>query len=320
MEELIFKNENQRCLDEVLRGIMAAQPGKFRRMEDEFSYTLLKKILRDDRVRILVSGGGGRGPFFEGLVGEGMADAMVSGEFDCAPNAYMIYRTAKEIDCGKGVLLLTNNYMGDYLNNDMAQELLEAEGISSRVCYASDDVYSAGGEPKECRGGLCGISFMMKTASAAAKAGASLEEVYKIAEKANRRTRSLSLLYNREENQIEFGRGFSGERAAEYMAYCDTDIIAEKAAEVLLKELDKYESDTVHVMINRMLYMSYAEGYIMLNALRKALEKRKRSIGICTAGNYLDVYHANGCIVSLIAADEELGKYMKYVNGFDFAI
>ncbi len=320
MKELIFKNRDRQCLDEVLKGIMAAQPGKFRRIENEFSFILTKSLIRDEKVQVIVNGGGGRGPFFEGLVGEGMADAMVSGDFNCAPNAYMIYQTAKEINRGRGVLLLTNNFMGDYLNNDMAQELLEAEGISSRVCYASDDVYSARGESKECRGGLCGIGLMMKTASAAAETGASLEEVYRITEKANKRIRSLTILYNNEKDRIEFGNGFSGEKAAEYMEHCDADIIAEKAVEVLLKELGKYRGDRIHVMVNRMLYMSYAEGYIMLNAFRKALEKQECRVGICTAGNYFDVYDASGCVVSLMVSDDELEQYMKYVNGFDFAM
>ncbi len=320
MKKLIFRNTDQQCLDEVLKGIMAAQPGKFRRIGSEFGYTLTKSQLRSDKVQIIVNGGGGRGPFFEGLVGEGMADAMVSGDFNCAPNAYMIYQAAREIDRGKGVFLLTNNFMGDYLNNDMAQELLQAEGIASKVCYVSDDIYSARGEPKECRGGLSGIGLIMKTASAAAEKGASLEEVYRIAEKANRRIRSLTFLYNNETNRIEFGNGFSGEKAVEEIECCDVDTIARKVADILLGELDKYRSDMIHVMINRMLYMSYAEGYIILNALKKALEEQKCRVGICTTGNYLDVFDYNGCIVSLIAADEELEKHMKYVNGFDFAI
>ncbi len=104
------------------------------------------------------------------------------------------------------------------------------------------------------------------------------------------------------------------------MEHCDADIIAEKAVEVLLKELGKYRGDRIHVMVNRMLYMSYAEGYIMLNAFRKALEKQECRIGICTAGNYFDVYDASGCVVSLMVSDDELEQYMKYVNGFDFAM
>ena len=58
---------------------------------------MTKSLIRDEKVQVIVNGGGGRGPFFEGLVGEGMADAMVSGDFNCAPNAYMIIRRRKKL-------------------------------------------------------------------------------------------------------------------------------------------------------------------------------------------------------------------------------
>ena len=56
------------------------------------------------------------------------------------------------------------------------------------------------------------------------------------------------------------------------------------------------------------------------SSVGKALEKQECRVGICTAGNYFDVYDASGCVVSLMVSDDELEQYMKYVNGFDFAM
>lgn len=61
---------------------------------------------------------------------------------DSAPNAYVLYEMAKNIDCGKGILFLTNHYMGDYLNNDMAVELLAHDNINAAMCCISDDILS----------------------------------------------------------------------------------------------------------------------------------------------------------------------------------
>lgn len=320
MKKMIYVNKDRDPLKETVEGILDSRPDILKSVENEYSHVCVKKRMPEKQVRILVNGGGGRGPFFEGCVGEGLADAAVSGDFNCAPNAYMIYQIAKQIDCGKGVLLVTNHFMGDYLNNDMARELLEAEGISVKVCYVSDDIYSARGEAKEARGGLCGIGFILKIAAAAAKSGNSLEEVYRISEKANDRIRSLAFCYNEKSGKIELGNGFSGEAPAEILPLMDADSLAERIVSVILRELQKYENKKIHIMMNRMFYMSYVEGYIMLHAVKEVLKRRKFEIGFCTAGLYFDAFDYNGGILSILAADEELEQYIYSVNGFDFTI
>lgn len=112
-------NSVEIALDEMIKGILLAQPQEFERIDNDYSYALIRKKRVADRIRIMVNGGGGWGPMFPGFVGEGLADAMVHGDFNCAPNAWLIYETAYRIHTGKG------------------------------VCYASDDVCSAKGEEKE---------------------------------------------------------------------------------------------------------------------------------------------------------------------------
>ena len=174
-------NARDRALDESMKGIFAAQPDEFVRLPGEYSYTLYRKRLKRDRVQIVISGGGGAGPLFPGFVADGLADAISHGDFGCAPNAYSLYEVGKAIHQGKGILYMTNNFAGDFLNNDMAQELLVTEGIPAKVAYASDDIFSAQGEPKEKRGGLSGIGLMMKAASGAADRGMGLDEVLAVA-------------------------------------------------------------------------------------------------------------------------------------------
>jgi dihydroxyacetone kinase-like protein len=49
---------------------------------------------------------------------------------------------------------MTNNFAGDFLNNDMAVELLESEGIPSKVTIVVMTFSVLQVEPRENRGGL----------------------------------------------------------------------------------------------------------------------------------------------------------------------
>lgn len=313
-------NDKEKILDEVLQGILFAQKDTYIRVENEFSYILHRKDMEEGKVQIILSGGAGKGPLFEGFVGKDLADAMVIGEFDCAPNAYALYDTAKRIEKGKGVLFLTNNYSGDYLNNDMAMELLTNDGVPSKLILVSDDMFSAKGEGKESRGGLSGIGMLTKIASEAANQGLTLEEIYTIIQKANDRMRSITVCINEQTNQLEYGAGFSGEAPSIVEDFISADQLAERVVEFTLKELKKYESNQIYFMVNRMCRMSYVEGYVVLVAIKKALEASGCTVSGAAVGGYYDIYHSNGCIVTILAADAEMEQFIKTVKGYDFTI
>ncbi len=313
-------NNKEEVLGEVLEGIMFTQPDAYIRMINEFSYILYRKNMDDKKVKIIASGGAGRGPLFEGFAGEGLADAVVTGDFNCAPNAYALYDVARTIDRGRGILFLTNNYAGDYLNNDMAVELLSKEGISSGMVLVSDDIFSARGEPKDKRGGLSGIGILIKIASAAAEDGLSLEEVLRITQKANDRIRTAAVCMNDDLDLMEFGAGFSGEAPVITEKFQSADRLAESAIEKIMGELDSYQGGRIYLNVNRMRQMMYVEGYVVLMSLKRKLEKKGYSLIGASVGGYYDAYDANGCIISLLSADSELEKYIKPAKGYDFTI
>ena len=314
-------NTRETALSEAIAGILTAQPDDYVQIPNLYSFTLHRKHIKENRVQVVTSGGGGYGPQFPGFVGEGLADAVSHGDFDCAPNAYSIYEVSKIIDRGRGVMLITNHFTGDYLNNDMAQELLATDGIDSRVCYASDDRFSARGEAKEKRGGLSGIAMLIKVAAAAADAGLDLEEVFRITEKANDRLRTVTVRVSDDNKTMDFGAGFSGEAPAEVMDFVSADHLAQQAVAFAMDELAQYrEGARIHVMINRMAAMSYLEGYVVLTAVKKALEQAGYAVGRCSAGCYFDAFDANGCMISMMAADAELETYLLPVCGYDFSL
>jgi dihydroxyacetone kinase-like protein len=313
-------NSKESALNELINGVMAAQPGKFVRMENLYSYVLYKSNIADDRVQIVISGGGGYGPLFPGFIGEGLADAVCFGDFNCAPNAYALYTVAKTINRGKGILFLTNNFTGDYLNNDMAKELLHLDGIESQVSYASDDIFSAKGEPKDKRGGLCGIGTLIKIASSAANKGLNLNDVYRVVQKANDRIRSLTVCLNQENMQMEFGNGFSGEAPTFVNDFVSADDLAANVIKHILKELKEFKNSRLYFTVNRMIGMSYLEGYVVLQSIKRQLEELGYVVGGCAVGGYFDAYNSNGCIISILAADDELEQYLNIVTAYDFTV
>ena len=76
----------------------------------------------------MIGGGSGHEPLFPGYCGAGLADAVACGNICASPNPELITKAAQAVDQGKGVLFVYNNYAGDNLNFDMAEEMCRAEG------------------------------------------------------------------------------------------------------------------------------------------------------------------------------------------------
>ncbi|MDO4272996.1 MAG: dihydroxyacetone kinase subunit DhaK [Eubacteriales bacterium] len=311
-------NSKESAHEEALQGIMLANPGKYTRLPSEYGYGLYRNNLRDGQVRIIINGGGGYGPMWAGFADNGLADAMVHGNFDSAPNAFVLYEMAKAVDCGCGVLFLTNHFMGDYLNNDMAVELLAHDGIPAKLCCVSDDILSCEGEAKEARGGLHGIGQICKICGAAAREGLSLDEIWGLAEKANSRLRSVSV--NIREGMILFGEGFSGEPAVKTSPYQSVDQMVREACGILLEEMEQWRDDSFYLSVNSHCGVGYTESFVILNSAVQWLKEQGLKMWGCGAGTYFDVYEGTGCMISLIACDEEMRKYLHPEKGYGFVI
>lgn len=311
-------NSREKALDEALKGIMRARPGKYTRLPSEYGYGLYRNDLAEGQVRIIVDGGGGYGPMWSGFAEDGLADAIVHGNFDSAPNAYVLYEMAKMIDCGKGVLFLTNHYMGDYLNNDMAVELLAHDGIKAAMCCISDDILSCEGEPTENRGGLHGIGQVCKICAGAAKDGYSLEQLSELAHKANSRLRSVAL--NVRDGKVFLGEGFSGEPAVRESPFESVDQMFSHAIDIFMEEMKEWKEAPVYLSINNHCDVGFTESMVLLESAAEQLEKRNIRICGCAAGTYFDVFDGKGCMISLISCDAEMEKYISPVSGYGYVI
>lgn len=281
---------------------------------------LVKRNPTPDRFAVIISGGAGNGPLFPGYVAEGLADAASVGGPFSAPNAYAIYEVAKELGKEKGVLLLYNNFAGDYLNNDMAQELLEQEGIRVETVISNDDVATALGEPREDRNGRCGIALLIKLAGALSKAGMDLSEAAQLLRYANTRLGTISVHVNHEAEEIYYGPGFSGEPPLLVETHMDMEKTAQRVAQILLGDLKPQEGEKLFLLVNRLRLTSYADSYIMANVMTRELEKHHQvaQLRVAPFSNITDQY---GFDFSILCMNEETAKLMDtYIASDSFII
>lgn len=304
------------ALGQAFDGFAAVHGQSFKKLQTKYGYAIYRTDCSNHKVRIIMNGGGGYGPMWLGFAANKLADAIVEGEFNSAPNAYVLYEMAKKIDDGAGVLFLANNFMGDYLNNDLATELLEREGIAAKAIFISDDICSAPREKRIKRGGLHGIGQVCKAASYAASEGDDLQTVYiKTQEIANRvRTVSVQL----RDQTAYFGCGFSGEPSVFDMKYENIQEVLQKACDMLIKEMDPWPDDNIYVSINTNRMVGYTEGCWLSGKLCNILtDYYGRTITACAFGTYFDVFSDEGFMICLLPVERE-AKWITPVetNGF----
>lgn len=312
-------NGRENAMDQAMEGILLLRKDEIARYDTKYGYGLYRKTPEPGRVQIILNGGGGFGRMWPAMICDGLADAAVHGELETAPNAYTLYEVAKRIDQGRGVLFLCNHFMGDYLNNDMAVELLGYDGYQAKAWYVKDDILSARKENAGERGGLVGILFLAKLLTGAAKAGYSLEELVGLAEEAMKSMGSVSICLDDGSGELLYGKGFSGEAPKVCEPFTNVEEMAAKALELLIAELPE-KGGRVHVLLNRLRLMSYTEGAIVLKAVERELKLRGYTCGHFAMGDYFDVFTQNGCILSLMLAEEKWEPWLLPVQGYDYTV
>ena len=300
--------------------MLKAHPGRWRLFDSQIaSATLVSSQDVADRVAVIISSGGSDGPWSPGFVGAELADAVVVGAPFTAPNAYAIYEVAKSLDTGRGVILLYNNFMGDYLNNDMAQELLALEGHRAIQIPVHDDMGMARGEAREYRGGRSGSALMTRIAGTASRAGLSLDEMAALLTKANSRMSTLCVSVNTESNLVTFGKGFSEEPGFE-SGEMGMREAAEETIRLMTEDLSPKPDEQVLLMVNPLRLAGYDEAYVMGNYLYDSLSAKYPVLKM-NVGAYIHILDGYGFTVTLLCADSELRPYLEgTVQGDGFCI
>ena len=290
-------------------GMAQAYPNRWQVMEGNAnSAALVTRTPQPGRVNIVVSGGAAGGPLFAGYVGPGLADAAVAGGPYAAPNAYTLYETAKYLGREKGVLLVYNNFAGDFLNNDMAEELLAMDGVDAASVALCDDMASALGSPRSQRGGRCGVPYLLKAASRCAQEGMGLAAIQQVAQEINQRTATLSTVVDFEKGEIAFGAGFSGEPGIRTETHMDMERMVAQALDMLVEDLHPLPQERLYVLINRLQNTAYTDGYLAAHFAGEHLAPLGvAQMRVAAFSNILDAY---GFTFTILCAKESLWPYL----------
>lgn len=320
MKKLI--NDPKNVVEEMIEGYVKAHPNHIKQLPENDRALVSTKNTIKDKVGVLIGGGSGHEPAFMGYVGEGMADGVAVGNIFASPSPDPILEVTKAIDKGAGVVYLYGNYAGDVMNFGMAAEMADLEeDINVGMALASDDVASAPKDEKEKRRGIAGEFFIYKAAGAAADLGYKLDDVVRIAKKANENTRSMGVglspcslpqtgepSFEIGENEMEIGLGHHGEQGIEKGPLESADRVADRLVNDILADIELKKGDKVSVLVNGLGSTPKMELYIVFRRVEKVLSELGIELYRSYVGDYITSLEMGGCSVTLMKLDEELIK------------
>jgi dihydroxyacetone kinase len=304
--------------NDVIKGFAAAYPQYVQRVEGASGFVRAGGPL-EGKVSLVIGGGSGHYPSYNGVVGTGFADGAVLGGVFASPSAEQVYRIAKAADGGAGVVLGFGNYAGDRLNFGVAAERLIAEGIDTRVVWVTDDVASASREEQEKRRGIAGTFTVYKMAAAAAEDGANLDEVERVMRAANAATYSFGVafdgctlpgadkpLFTVDEGHMDFGLGIHGEPGITSAPWMSAKDLASRLVEAVLAERPEGASGRAAVLVNGLGATKYEELFVLYGHVNELLEAAGVVQVSPEVGELVTSLDMAGCSLSVTWLDEEL--------------
>jgi dihydroxyacetone kinase-like protein len=317
-----FVNDPKNFVAEMLEGLALANPTTLKYVP-EYNLIMRADAPNENKVSIVQGSGSGHEPAHVMTVGKGMLDAACPGDVFAAPPTDFVYETVKLVGSPKGVLLLVNNYTGDRMAFEMAQELAEAEDIKVKTLFINDDVAVQDSTYTVGRRGVAGNFFVMKAVGAASERGADLDEVARIGEKVNSVTRTMGMaltactppakgspLFDLPDDEIEMGVGIHGEPGRRREKLMSADAIVDELLTAVADDLPFSSGDRVALMINGLGGTPISELYLLYGKAHKRLAERGIEVGRSYVGEYCTSLDMAGASLTLVRLDDEIDSLL----------
>jgi dihydroxyacetone kinase-like protein len=176
-----------------------------------------------------------------------------------------------------------------------------------------DSLFTAG------RRGTGATVFAEKVAGAAAEARWPLDDVRRVAAKANAQSRSMGLAldscivpaagrptFELGPDEIELGIGIHGEPGRRRIKMAPVGELVELMAGAIVTDLPFRSGDEVLALVNGMGGTPLIELYIVFNELSRFLESHGLHLRRQLIGNYVTSLEMAGCSLTLMKLDDEL--------------
>lgn len=311
-------NDPDAVVEDMLRGMIAAHP-RLIQLESNPRVIHRAGMPISGRVGVVTGGGAGHEPAFVGYVGQGMVDSVAVGEVFSSPSAKTFFDAFKAADGGAGIACLYGNYAGDNMNVKMAIKMAERIGMQVKTVVARDDVASAPLSELEKRRGVAGEIMMWKAGGARAQAGASLDEVIEMAQRAIDATRSIGIglsactipavgkpNFHIERGTMEVGIGHHGEPGIAVHPVMPSRDVAQMMLDAILPDLPFSRGDSVAVMLSGLGATPVMEQYILYADVAAILKEAGISIGNAYVGNHFTSLEMMGVTLTLTRLDDAL--------------
>jgi ATP-dependent dihydroxyacetone kinase len=273
---------------------------------------------RDHRnVTVLSGGGSGHEPAHAGYVGAGMLTAAIAGDVFTSPSVDAVLEAIRAVTGPAGAVLIVKNYTGDRLNFGLAAELARAEGIPVETVVVADDVALKDIVPRERRRGIAGTVLVHKIAGAAAEAGASLEEVARLARLAAEDVGSMGIAlgactlpavgtpgFSLGENEIEVGLGIHGEKGVRRTPMTSVDRLAEQVLDTIIADRRLERGDRIVLLVNGLGATTPMELSILARDAINGLRRRGMEVARVWSGTFLSALDMQGFSLSVMAVNE----------------
>lgn len=316
----ILNADVSNVVEEMLLGYLSAYRNYYKKVDGYNAFTYRAK--RENKVALVIGGGSGHEPMFSGFCGAGLADGVACGNVCASPNPQLIRAAGRAVEQGRGVLFVYGCYAGDNLNFDMAEELLQAEGIKTAHVRIWDDLASAPKERISDRRGIAGDVFVIKVAGAACDAGFDLDEVVRITEKARDNVSSIGIAtlpctlpgnekptFELADDEMEYGMGIHGEPGIERTKMAPAEVIVDRMYAELKKEMELKAGEKVAVLVNGLGATPLLELNLVYYDLYKLLCRDGVKVYDADIKAYCTSQEMGGFSITFMRMDEELKKY-----------
>ncbi len=317
-----FVNDPKSFVGEMLMGVALANPRSLK-LVPELNLIMRSDAPRDDKVSIIQGSGSGHEPAHVMLVGKGLLDAACPGDVFAAPPTDAVFTTTQMLNSAMGVLYLVNNYTGDRMGFEMAQEMAEAEGIQVATVIVDDDVAVKDSTYTVGRRGVAGNFFVIKAVGAAAEAGARLDELVSLGQRVNSVTRTMGMaltsctppakgspLFELGDDEMELGVGIHGEPGRRREKLASADEIVDILLEAVVSDLPYQRGDDVALMINGLGGTPIGELYILYGHAHERLAEMGINIRKSYVGEYCTSLDMAGCSLTLVRLGPELTQLL----------
>lgn len=303
-------------VDEALAGLVLAHPDELRRVSGGIARAT---ALTPGHVAVVVGGGSGHYPAFAGVVGVGMPAAAVCGNIFSSPSAGQAVQVAHAVEAGGGVLFSYGNYAGDVIHFGEAERRLREKGLDVRTVLVTDDIASAPAADSAQRRGIAGDLCVFRIAGASAERGDDLDEVERLARRANAMTRTLGVafsgctlpgasapLFEVPDGMMSIGLGIHGEPGIRDVPLQDARELAVTLLEPLLEERPDGDSSRVSLIVNGLGTVKYEELFVLFGHLHRELADRGIKVASPLCGELVTSLDMGGVSVTLLWLDDEL--------------